>query len=589
MTIIVMLAVISAIVVVSQTFVTLAGLQIPTILTDMPTFHEYDDAGKLAIDSDTGEPKVTGYLKFYWFLAQFSVVILALAVGISVMEYVLSGTGLADVGKAVERVKKAVPFMVVILVLPTVWDPFAILVEETALFLMAPFPEDRTDIGLAGLVVDESTLQGRAAARSAWLWMEAGHIRPPSAWQAEGIAEFAVDPDKVVQEIISQAFLSVFKAYVVIILGIEMWVTGVLRIVITMITLIAIPILLPMTLIPKFDEHAHRLVNGMFGLIMAPILSAIIFTAGVAYLQSSFDQPALIRWLSAVCVCFLCSSAVTSVGGGLLMTSKSDVMGAMKTAMNAAAMTVSAAATGGLGGAAGIGTAAGGMATGAASGMASGMTGGMAGGAGISVSAGQASNLGGSSQPRPVGTGGMVMPPASAGPQSAGTATPSVTGGRVPGIMPAPVGIESGSSSPPPRPSGVVISDATDVPDEQSGEHDANNRKEEKDKPRKASPTFWDRAGAFGLGAMTGMAGPMMQGSLPSEYGIGSITDSLSSQAKNLGERFQREHHAPFAAAAEMDARRDAAARTAAAQAAEEQADKKDTEYVRDRTGTMFA
>ena len=346
----IMLIVVAGIIAVSQSFVTLAGLQLPTILTDMPTFHEYADDGARVLTTpecnESGdhvswecaqasetctegggggsgcEAKETGYLKFYWFLAQYSIVIMMFVVAVSVMECVMSGTGFTSESNAVERVKKVIPFLVIIMILPIIWDPAAMVMEGMALYLMAPFPEDKTGIGLTGLVIDQTTLEGRASARSAWLWMEAGHIIPPSTWDPEAWSTFLVDPARFMEETISVAFLGVFKAYVVILLGMEMWVTGVLRVVLTMIILISIPVFLPMTLIPKFDRHASDYVNAIFGLMMAPILSAIIFTAGVAYLQSSFDQPALIRWLSAVCVCFLCSSAVTSVGGSLLMTTK---------------------------------------------------------------------------------------------------------------------------------------------------------------------------------------------------------------------------------------------------------------------------
>ena len=228
-TLAIIMIVVASIIAVSQSFVTLAGLQLPTILTDMPTFHEYDDDGAWVLTSaecnenvdhvswdcmrasegctknggGTGcETKETGYLRFYWFLAQYSLAIMMFVVAISVMEYVMSGTGFTNVTDAIDRIKKVIPFMVIIAILPIVWDPVAIFIENVALFLMAPFPEE-TDIGLVGLTIDQSTLEGRAAARSAWLWMEAGHIVPPSTWDPQAWSVFLSEPARFIEETIA--------------------------------------------------------------------------------------------------------------------------------------------------------------------------------------------------------------------------------------------------------------------------------------------------------------------------------------------------------------------------------------------------
>ena len=586
----IMLVVVAGIIAVSQSFVTLAGLQLPTILTDMPTFYEYTDdgarvlttpecnesgahfsgkcAGASEICTEGGggsgcEAKETGYLKFYWFLAQYSLAIMIFVIGISVMEYIMSGTGFTNESNAVERVKKVIPFLVIIMILPIIWDPVAIIIEEMALYLMAPFPEDRTDIGLTGLTIDQTTLEGRASARSAWLWMEAGHIIPPSTWDPEAWSVFLVDPARFMEETISIAFLGVFKAYVVILLGIEMWVTGILRVVLTMIILISIPIFLPMTLIPKFDKHASDYINAIFGLMMAPILSAVIFTAGVAYLQSSFDQPALIRWLSAVCVCFLCSSAVTSVGGSLLMTTKGEVMGAMKAALIAAATTVSAAATGGMGAVGGAG-AIGGAAMGPAIGVAKGVVGGTV------SSAIQTGMLGGG------GGGGMqpnvneaqIMPGgAPGGVPGVGASTGSVPGGIpggglgvIPGVASGDGGSGGARKAQPGFDGGYYpgSSGSTDAEDGSTGD-DSGEEETPKKKPSfwqkhgltepdpelpegATKPSFWNKATAFGLGAMAGAAGPIIQGSLPKEFGIGEVTEPLAERATQFSEKMQESY-----------------------------------------------
>ena len=581
----VMMIVVAGIIAVSQSFVTLAGLQLPTILTDMPTFYEYAEDGSRVLTTPecnenvghvseecmrasetctegggTGcEAKETGYLRFYWLLAQYSLAIMIFVIGISVMEYVMSGTGFTNESNAIDRVKKVIPFMIIIMVLPIIWDPVAVVIETISLFLMAPFPEEQTGLGLIGVSIDQTTLEGRASARSAWLWMEAGHIIPPSSWDPAAWSTFLSDPARFMEETISIAFLSVFKAYVVILLGIEMWVTGVLRVVLTMIILISIPVFLPMTLIPKFDKHASDYVNAIFGLMMAPILSAIIFTAGVAYLQSSLDNPALIRWLSAVCVCFLCSSAVTSVGGSLLMTAKGEVMGAMKTAMSAAAMTVSMAATGGASAVGAIGAAGSGSGAGAVlGGVVQGVTGGTV------SSAAQTGSFGGSgntqqnvntAQIMPGGTpGGAPGIGANTGGIPGGIPGGSSGGGGGPNVIPTVMPGGSTRSAPPHADGGYVPGDSGDAATD-----DGVKEKTPKKKPSfwqkhgltepgpelpegAKKPSFWNKATAFGLGAMGGAAGPIMQGALPKEFGMEHAVNPLAERATNIGESLQGTH-----------------------------------------------
>ena len=589
----IIMIVVASIIAVSQSFVTLAGLQLPTILTDMPTFYEYTDDGSRVMTSaecnESGdhisgecaqaskactegggsgcEAKETGYLKFYWFLAQYSLAIMMFVMAISVMEYVMSGTGFTNESNAIDRVKKVIPFLVIIMVLPTVWDPVAIVIENVALFLMAPFPEE-TDIGLTGLVVDQSTLEGRAMARSAWLWMEAGHIVPPSTWDPEAWSVFLGDPARFMEETMVIAFLGVFKAFVVILLGIEMWVTGVLRVVLTMIILISIPVFLPMTLIPKFDKHASDYVNALFGLMMAPILSAIIFTAGIAYLQSSLDNPALVRWLGAVCVCFLCSSAVTSVGGSLLMTAKGEVMSAMKTAMIAAASTVSGAATGGMGAVAGAG-AIGGSVAGPALGVAKGVVGGTV---ATAAQTGMLSGGGGGGAQPNINTAQIIPGGAPGSTPGIGASTGSGPGGFgssgpnvIPSVMP---GSGDARSAPQGADGGYVPVDTGEGAD--AGAEGG----EQKETPKKKKPSFWEKHGitepgselpegtrkpsfldkvtAFGVGAMAGAAGPIMQGALPGEFGIGEVTEPLAERATQFNENLQ-ENYAEMVGQRETD------------------------------------
>ncbi len=568
----VLLAVIAAVIVISQGIVVKVGLELPTILTDMPTFYEYDGSGSRAIEAKICDydgnailqcrwetdrcnnpsdllhdpkdchMKPSHYVDFYWLLAGIGVSIMLIVLSVAVLQYIAEGTGFADKSRAIENVKRIIPYIVIILIIPTIWDPFAIMIENAALFLMAPFPPEADsfiDAGLVGVFVDGETIRGQAQLRSAWLMMEAGSIIPPSVWQPETLAGFIFDPAKAVNNVLTGAFLGVFKAYVVIMLGLEMWVSGVVRVMATMMTVMAMPIMLPLSLIPKFGETTKKITDAIFGLSIAPIFSALVFTIGLAYLSASRSDDELLRWLQAVCVCFLCSAAVTTLAGGFFMNAESKVRDALKTALTSASMTVAAVASGGAGAAAGLGAAGAGIG-GNVAGIAAKGAAGVVSATVQTATQTAALSSGKSSHSGPSSGAPKIMPDAT----QAGTTT---DGGYVPGsFVAAGAGRDTAQAD--------MLGAAPDAaPDAAPGTRqrggdtvvadggmdalpkEAKNRQgkavKRPERLRTSGPSKWDYAKAFLMGAISGGVAPMMQGSMPGAAGMDKMVAPLSKKA----------------------------------------------------------
>ena len=98
------------------------------------------------------------------------------------------------------------------------WDPAALFIETSALYLMAPFPaeeEPYINVGLVQAFMNTTEPMDHAQLRGAWLMMEAGNVIPPSVWQPEALVGFVFDPAKAVNNVLTSAFLGIFKAVAV--------------------------------------------------------------------------------------------------------------------------------------------------------------------------------------------------------------------------------------------------------------------------------------------------------------------------------------------------------------------------------------
>ena len=386
----IIVAVVAAIILISQGIVISTGLSLPDILTEMPTFYEYTDNGtrayapvacdrngdsfdsslcvwqtaecaeSTAMTNPICQEKPSPYLKYYWLLAGIGGIILILAICYNVVRFLFEEPGgWVRQGEAFENIKRIIPQVIIIALLPTVWDPVALTIEDTALYLMAPFsPEEDSFIDVwvvaAFANAPEGSFKNHAQLRGAWLMMEAGNIIPPSVWQPEAITGMILNPDAIAGNVFTSAFLGMFKAVIAITVGLEVWITGIVRVLATMITIMAIPILYPLSLIPQFKSATEDITKFLPALLIAPIFSAIVFTIGLAYLSSSRGDDELIRWIQALCVVFMCSSAVTAIAGGFVFRTVNSISSHVQTAISSATVAATSMVSGGISGAMGM-------------------------------------------------------------------------------------------------------------------------------------------------------------------------------------------------------------------------------------------
>jgi len=277
----------AALIGISQGFVEVGGLLVPELITDMPTFFDYDDVtGDMILDGD-GNPAPNERIDLYWLLVSISVIILFAVAMVTVLGYVFEIVRWIHPGTAIGIIKKIVLFLIIFLVFPFVWDIYAIIIENFSLFLLDPF----------GTGDDPSN-------RTLELWRAMGSVIPVDIFDLDAWASAFTDPGTFAQGMMKDVFLALFKGFAVMFMTAMMFIISTIRILLTIIIAMSIPLLLTLSLIPMFRSVKDMLFKNLIGLSIAPVFSALVLTTGLAYLDST-TLPAMQDWFASLAVGFL--------------------------------------------------------------------------------------------------------------------------------------------------------------------------------------------------------------------------------------------------------------------------------------------
>jgi len=281
------LLIFAALIGISQVFVAVGGPLVPALITDMPTFYDYDDTtGEMILDGD-GNPQTNERVDLYWLLVGISTIVLVFIGMAAVFGYLFESVKIIHPGTAIKILGKIMLFLPFFLVFPYVWDVYAIIIENFSLFLLDPF-----DSGVA------------PSDRTALLWNTMGSVVPPDALDLDAWGEALSDPGTFGQGLLKDVFLGLFKGFAVMFMTAMMFIISTIRILLTIILAMTIPLILTLGLIPFFRKVKDMLVNNLVGLSIAPIFSALVLTTGLAYLDST-ELPAMQDWFASLAIGFL--------------------------------------------------------------------------------------------------------------------------------------------------------------------------------------------------------------------------------------------------------------------------------------------
>jgi len=325
------LIIFTAVIVITQVVVAVGGPLIPQLITEMPRFFDYDGiTGDLILDAN-GNPQSNERTELYFGLFVFSFIILIVIGILSILVLLLESIKWVNPGTAWRLLRKVILFIPFFAVFPFLWDLWAITIESTSMALLE-FNNGGVD----------------AATRTATLWNSMGGIIPSGALDPLEWTNAFVDPGAFAQGIMKDVFLALFKGFAVMFMTAMAFIISTIRIMLTMVFAMSIPLVLVLGLIPLFRKLKDLVVSNLVGLSMAPIFSALILTTGMAYLDST-TLPAMQDWFASLAVGFLAVFAPVILAP-ILGTLTTQVGQMMSTAIMGAAIVGSTAGQGALGG-----------------------------------------------------------------------------------------------------------------------------------------------------------------------------------------------------------------------------------------------
>ena len=325
------LIIFTAVIVLTQIVVAVGGPLIPQLITEMPRFFDYDDVtGDLILDA-SGNPASNERTELYFGLFVFSFIILIVIGILSILVLMLEQIKWVNPGTAWRLLRKVILFIPFFAVFPFLWDLWAITIESTSMALL--------EFNSGGI---------DAATRTATLWQSMGGVIPPGAFDPAEWTNAFVDPGAFAQGIMKDVFLALFKGFAVMFMTAMAFIISTIRIMLTMVFAMSIPLILVLGLIPLFRKLKDLVVNNLVGLSLAPIFSALILTTGMAYLDSTV-LPGMQDWFASLAVGFLAVFAPVILAP-ILGTLTTQVGQMMSTAIMGAAIIGGAAGQGALSG-----------------------------------------------------------------------------------------------------------------------------------------------------------------------------------------------------------------------------------------------
>jgi len=275
-----------AMIAVSQVIIYTGGPLVPELLSDMPKFYEYDGTTGEQLRDSNGSPLQNEKIRLYFLLAQ-AAGILFIIIGLgAVFVWYVEDYGMARRGAAFGIFSKIILYGIILYIIPYVWDVAAMGIEQVSLYLMNPFGDSPP------------------SERTAEMWQNMGGVIPSDAFDIIKWGQALSSPGEIGQALLVNVFMALFKGMAVMFMTVMMFILSVIRIELTMVLIIAMPIILAFKLIPKFSDVSDMLIKNLVGLMIAPIFSGLVLGVGFAYIDAE-QMPALQNWFAQLSIGFL--------------------------------------------------------------------------------------------------------------------------------------------------------------------------------------------------------------------------------------------------------------------------------------------
>ena len=276
--------------------------------------------------------KETTIIHMYSYFAVSATVLLVIMMIFSAAGHFMEkGFGIWRQGTAAGMFKGAIIGLVVIWLLPQVWDFFALGMEDLALDTMRMGGDE-----------PQQVIDG--------LWCKLGATAPCMFNFADvldplGWATALTSPSDFGMTLMGKVLLPFFKLVPALTITLTMFVVGEVRVLFISIILIIMPLLVVLKHLPFVKNHADRLIDSLIGAAIAPFFSALTLVVGWEYISNVTTLNSLEEWVQALGIVAL-AGAWPVMLSPLLSQISSQVSGAVNTAVMSSAMMASQMGTG---------------------------------------------------------------------------------------------------------------------------------------------------------------------------------------------------------------------------------------------------
>lgn len=289
--------------------------------------------GNTFVDIAVAIPKFhdnSSNMAMYTFFRDTSLYLLVIVLILAGISLMLENFAILPRHTAYSMISRSALLIILLFAFPLFWDPIAYSVEEFSLYILSP--EDPS----------------KAIERVRWVWENISAISAPSMPDPMEL----LDPAKLSERLFVDVFMGAFKSLIALMLMISLYLIGTIRLVLTAVLMIGLPLILMISLIPFLKRISDMLINTLIGLSIAPILSSLTITAGSAYVMSTDLEP-LQLWIASVAIASLSVYFPTLLAptlGSLVTTIGTWVTGAGVSGILLASGSVAGAARGAIAG-----------------------------------------------------------------------------------------------------------------------------------------------------------------------------------------------------------------------------------------------
>ncbi len=242
------------------------------LMVKMPKFVDKPDATLADYEAPSTPSEKPGMIETYHNLRLIAIFVMAGAFILGMILFLGEEFGVQKKGQAIELIANTLVYSLFLMVFPVLWDGVATGVEYLNIYILNP----------------SNPTPDNAAARAKDLFIKLGGINTEfdMGKLLEGTGKALVGDQSGLTQFFHDILTAIFRAFLAALIFLMMFIIGTIRIVLTAAIIVGLPMILAIKLVPWVRKPADRLLETLYGLVVATIISSIVVVAGAAYLDT---------------------------------------------------------------------------------------------------------------------------------------------------------------------------------------------------------------------------------------------------------------------------------------------------------------